>query len=54
MEKEQQEMIANVFDFSKTSVFKAMTPRDEICISVDSLEKQCIFLWSQHIQNCLF
>ena len=41
MEKEQQEMISNVFDFSKTSVYKAMTPRDEIsCISIDdSLEK---------------
>ena len=41
MEKEQQEMISNVFDFSTTSVYKAMTPRDEIsCISdSDSLEK---------------
>ena len=41
MEKEQQEMIASVFDFSKTSVYKAMTPKDEISsISIDdSLEK---------------
>ena len=40
MEKEQQEMISNVFDFSKTAVFKAMTPREDIsCISIEeSLE----------------
>ena len=41
MEKEQQEMISSVFDFSKTSVYKAMTPRDEMSYisSEDSLEK---------------
>ena len=57
MEKEQQEMIANVFDFSKTSVFKAMTPRDEIsCISVDdSLEKAMhIFMESTHSKLPVF
>ena len=51
MEKDQQEMIANVFDFSKTSVYKAMTPRHEMsCISVsDSLEKaMLIFIESGH------
>ena len=51
MEKEQQEMISNVFDFSKTSVYKAMTPRDDIsCISIDeSLEKaMLIFIESSH------
>tara|TARA_Y100001936_G_scaffold84810_1_gene83297 strand:+ start:1486 stop:2688 length:1203 start_codon:yes stop_codon:yes gene_type:complete len=51
MEKEQQEMISNVFDFSKTSVYKAMTPRSEIsCISInDSLEKAMhIFIESTH------
>ena len=51
MEKDQQEMIANVFDFSKTSVYKAMTPRDEMsCISAsDSLEKaMLIFIESGH------
>ncbi|MFL2988346.1 MAG: hemolysin family protein [Candidatus Neomarinimicrobiota bacterium] len=51
MEKEQQEMISNVFDFSKTSVYKAMTPKNEIsCISIDdSLEKAMhIFIESSH------
>ena len=51
MEKEQQEMIANVFDFSKTSVYKAMTPKDEISsISIDdSLEKVMhTFIESKH------
>ena len=51
MEKEQQEMISNVFDFSKTSVYKAMTPRGDIsCISIDeSLEKaMLIFIESSH------
>ena len=51
MEKEQQEMISNVFDFSKTSVYKAMTPKDEISsISIDeSLEKAMhIFIESGH------
>ena len=51
MEKEQQEMISTVFDFSKTAVYKAMTPRDEIsCISIDdSLEKAMhIFIESTH------
>ena len=51
MEKEQQEMISNVFDFSKTSVYKAMTPRNDIsCISIDeSLEKaMLIFIESSH------
>ena len=42
MEKEQQEMISNVFDFSKTAVFKAMTPREDIsCISIDFLKRHC-------------
>ena len=57
MEKEQQEMISNVFDFSKTSVYKAMTPRDEIsCISIDdSLEKAMhIFLESTHSKLPVF
>ena len=51
MEKEQQEMIANVFDFSKTSVYKAMTPKNEISSisSEDSLEKAMhIFIESGH------
>ena len=51
MEKEQQEMISNVFDFSKTSVYKAMTPKNEIsCISInDSLEQAMhIFIESSH------
>ena len=51
MEKEQQEMISNVFDFSKTSVYKAMTPKDQISsISIDeSLEKAMhIFIESGH------
>jgi len=51
MEKDQQEMISNVFDFSKTSVYKAMTPIDEMsCISYsDSLEKVMhIFIESGH------
>ena len=51
MEKEQQEMISNVFDFSKTAVFKAMTPREDIsCISIEeSLEKAMhIFMESTH------
>lgn len=57
MEKEQQEMISNVFDFSKTSVYKAMTPRNEIsCISIDdSLEKAMhIFLESTHSKLPVF
>ena len=51
MEKEQQEMISTVFDFSKTAIYKAMTPRDEIsCISIDdSLEKAMhMFIESTH------
>jgi len=51
MEKEQQEMIASVFDFSKTSVYKAMTPKNEISsISIDdSLEQAMhIFIESGH------
>ena len=59
MEKEHpQEMIANVFDFSKTSVFKSMTPRADIsCISIDdSLEKamQMIFMESTHSKLPVF
>ena len=51
MEKEQQEMISSVFDFSKTSVYKAMTPRDEMSYisSEDSLEKAMhVFIESSH------
>ena len=51
MEKEQQEMISSVFDFSKTSVYKAMTPRDEMSYisSEDSLEKAMhVFIESGH------
>ena len=51
MEKEQQEMISSVFDFSKTSVYKAMTPIDEMSYisSVDSLEKAMhVFIESGH------
>ena len=41
MEKEQQEMISNVFEFSENTVEEAMTPRTEIsAVSVnESLEK---------------
>jgi len=51
MEKEQQELISNVFDFSKTSVYKAMTSKDEISsISInETLEKAMhIFIESGH------
>ena len=51
MEKEQQELISNVFDFNKTSVLNFMTPKDEISsISIDdSLEKaKLIFIESGH------
>ena len=57
MEKEQQEMIASVFDFSKTSVYKAMTHKNEISsISVDdSLEKAMhIFIESGHSKLPVF
>ena len=57
MEKEQQEMISTIFDFSKTAVYKAMTPRDEIsCISInDSLEKAMhIFIESTHSKLPVF
>ena len=51
MEKEQQELISNVFDFSKTSVHDCMTQKDDISsISInDSLEKAMhIFIESGH------
>ena len=51
MEKEQQELISNVFDFSKTSVHDCMTKKDDISsISInDSLEKVMhIFIESGH------
>ena len=51
MEKEQQELISNVFDFSKTSVYKAMTSKDEISsISVDATLEMAmhIFIESGH------
>jgi len=51
MEKEQQELIANVFDFSKTSVLNFMTPKNEISsISIDdSLEQaKLLFIESGH------
>ena len=41
IEKEQKEMISNLFDFRESSVYEAMTPRTEIsAVSItDSLEK---------------
>jgi len=51
MEKEQQELISNVFDFSKTSVYKAMTSKNDISsISInETLEKAMhIFIESGH------
>ncbi len=41
IEKKQKEMIANVFDFRKSNVYEAMTPRTEISAvsQTDSLEK---------------
>ena len=57
MEKEQQELISNVFDFSKTSVYKAMTSKHEISsISIDeTLEKAMhIFIESGHSKLPVF
>jgi len=57
MEKEQQELISNVFDFSKTSVYKAMTSKEEISsISIDeTLEKAMhIFIESGHSKLPVF
>tara|TARA_Y100001960_G_scaffold322618_1_gene399442 strand:- start:268 stop:1467 length:1200 start_codon:yes stop_codon:yes gene_type:complete len=51
MEKEQQELISNVFDFSKTSVYKAMTSKNDMSsISInETLEKAMhIFIESGH------
>ena len=46
MEKEQQELISNVFDFSKTSVYKTMTPRDDISsISIDETLEQAMYIF---------
>ena len=41
IEKEQKEMISNVFDFRESTVYEAMTPRTEISAvsQIDSLEK---------------
>ena len=51
IEKDQQEMISNVFEFRESTVYEAMTPRTEISAvsSTDSLEQVLhIFIDSGH------